>query len=200
MLNNKANNNIQFDLYLSDNTRIVATTLSNINQITDLSSYAGKIVSKIRVYANNNYNDNITIKPMILHTSTLDTDFIPHQEQTATLNLGTTYLAGIPNTDYKDNINPETKKIIRKTAKIDSYNGETITTDYISTTGGLDTGATIYYGLSTPTEETITDTTLINNLNAIYNLMGYDGTTNMTIISANGNAQLLVEATALKGE
>lgn len=29
--------------------------------------------------------------------------------------------------------------------KIDSYNGETITTDYWSTTGGLDTGATIYY-------------------------------------------------------
>ena len=30
-------------------------------------------------------------------------------------------------------------------AKIDSYDGETITTDYISTTGGLDEGATIYY-------------------------------------------------------
>ena len=35
-------------------------------------------------------------------------------------------------------------------AKIDSYNGETITTDYWSTTGGLDTGATIYYVMNEP--------------------------------------------------
>lgn len=34
------------------------------------------------------------------------------------------------------------KKVI---TKIDSYNGETITTKYMSTTGGLDIGATIYY-------------------------------------------------------
>ena len=34
--------------------------------------------------------------------------------------------------------------------KIVSYNGETITTTYMSTTGGLDTGATVYYGLTTP--------------------------------------------------
>ena len=57
-----------------------------------------------------------------------------------------------------------------------------------------------YYALSTPTETPITDTTLINNLNAIYELMGYDGQTNITITSASGNAQMIVEATALKGE
>lgn len=38
----------------------------------------------------------------------------------------------------------------KKFNKIDSYNGETITTDYWSTTGGLDTGATVYYVLDTP--------------------------------------------------
>lgn len=38
----------------------------------------------------------------------------------------------------------------KKFNKIDSYNGETITTDYMSTTGGLDTGATVYYVLDTP--------------------------------------------------
>ena len=59
---------------------------------------------------------------------------------------------------------------------------------------------TIYYPLATPTEETITNTALIEQLNAIYELMGYDGTTNISITSAEGNAQMLVEATALKGE
>ena len=34
--------------------------------------------------------------------------------------------------------------------KIDSYNGETITTNYISTTGELTTGATVYYILAEP--------------------------------------------------
>ena len=34
--------------------------------------------------------------------------------------------------------------------KIDSYNGEEITTDYISTTGGLDEGATVYYVRDNP--------------------------------------------------
>ena len=43
-----------------------------------------------------------------------------------------------------------TGKIIKRTAKIDSYNGETITTDYISSTGGLDTGSEIVYALETP--------------------------------------------------
>ena len=38
---------------------------------------------------------------------------------------------------------------------IDSYNGEAITTDYISTTGGLDIGAKIMYQLPEPAEPVI---------------------------------------------
>ena len=45
-----------------------------------------------------------------------------------------------------------TGKIIKRTAKLDSYNGETITTDYISSTGGLDTGAEVVYVLENPIE------------------------------------------------
>ena len=55
--------------------------------------------------------------------------------------------------EYKDELIVDKKGqcyINKKTNKIDSYNGETITTDYMSTTGGLDTGATIYYVLDTP--------------------------------------------------
>ena len=48
----------------------------------------------------------------------------------------------------------------------------TITTDYISTTGGLDTGATIYYVKDTPQlidlEQNV-DTTLYNDTNTITN-------------------------------
>ena len=41
-------------------------------------------------------------------------------------------------------------KEIHNWEKINSYNGENITTDYISTTGALTIGATVYYKLQTP--------------------------------------------------
>lgn len=56
----------------------------------------------------------------------------------------------------------------------------------------------IYYVLATPTEETITNQTLITDLNNIYYAMGYDGTTNITITSSN--AQMIAQVSALKGE
>lgn len=58
----------------------------------------------------------------------------------------------------------------------------------------------IYYALATPTEETITDTQIIESLNNMYNLMGYDGTTNITITSNSANAQMEATISALKGE
>lgn len=53
--------------------------------------------------------------------------------------------------------------------KIDSYNGETIEGEYISSTGGLDTGATIYYELPSNevTSEVITSIQLHNELKAL---------------------------------
>ena len=53
----------------------------------------------------------------------------------------------------------------------------------------------VYYELATPIEETITDTTLINDLNNLQDLLSYDGTTNITITSASSNAQMIVEVT-----
>ena len=53
----------------------------------------------------------------------------------------------------------------------------------------------IYYILATPVEETITDTTLINDLNALQELLSYDGTTNITVTSEDTNAQMEVEVT-----
>lgn len=54
---------------------------------------------------------------------------------------------------------------------------------------------TCYYELETPTEETITDTTLISQLNAIYNARSYAGQTNIT--STYANEQMIISATAL---
>jgi len=78
-----------------------------------------------------------TVQGNVIITSTKG-----NQSSQITYNLGNNELTGY---DYiKDN------KLYKYTGKINSYNGETITGDYISTTGGLDTGATVYYKLQSP--------------------------------------------------
>ena len=79
--------------------------------------------------------------------------------------------------------------------KITSYNGETITTSYISTTGKLSTGAKVYY-VVTPTDTKITDTTLISQLNALYNAYTYNDTTNIS--QTNANLPFIINAEAFK--
>lgn len=77
--------------------------------------------------------------------------------------------------------------------KISSYNGEIITTDYISTTGILANGATVYYCLADATDTQITDATLIGQLNAVHEWLtryGYNAT-------VNGNLPLIVNRTNL---
>ena len=56
----------------------------------------------------------------------------------------------------------------------------------------------VYYVKLTETEETITDQTLITDLNNMYQAMGYDGTTNITITSGSSNAQMTASVSALK--
>ncbi len=48
---------------------------------------------------------------------------------------------------------------IRRIGAIESYAGETITTDYISSTGGLDTGSRVFYVLPTPVNEELDSAT-----------------------------------------
>lgn len=69
--------------------------------------------------------------------------------------------------------------------KIESYNGEEITTDFKSTTGELTTGATVYYKLATPKELELTEEQSAI-LNSFYT---YKGITN---ISVDGIATLKV--------
>lgn len=73
--------------------------------------------------------------------------------------------------------------IPNKIKKIDSYNGEEITTDYISTTGGLDVGATVYYVGNE--DYVIEDSELINELNIISKLQTNKNENYINIINRN---------------
>lgn len=61
---------------------------------------------------------------------------------------------------------------------------------------------TLYYGLPQDKQEDIeiTDTNLINQLNAIDNMKSYEGTTIITSTYTEGNAQMIISASSLKGE
>lgn len=54
-----------------------------------------------------------------------------------------------------DYIDFKTGKVIRNIGVIDSYNGETISTEWMSTTGSLSVGATVYYVMDKQVEENI---------------------------------------------
>lgn len=83
----------------------------------------------------------------------------------------------------------------KEVGKILSYAGETISTDYISTTGSLTTGATIYYVLAAPTDTEITNQALVAQLEAILDGGTSAGTNNITTIISAGNAQGELEIT-----
>jgi hypothetical protein len=55
----------------------------------------------------------------------------------------------------------------------------------------------LLYSLKAPTKAEITDTTLIEQLDNIYNSMSYNGTTNIEVV---GNLPMIIKVRALKGE
>ena len=129
--------------------------------------------------------NDLIFKPQ-LEKGNQATTYEPYQIQTYEINLGDIELCKIG--DYQDRIYKDSGKwyLEKKIGKIESYNGETITTNYISTTGQLTTGATVYYVLATPTTTEITDTELINQLESIELI---EGTNN---ISSNGNLPIIM--------
>jgi hypothetical protein len=73
----------------------------------------------------------------------------------------------------------------KEIGKIETYDGETITTDYVSTSGSLTVGDTVYYVLDTPEETEITDESLLNSLNIISTLRFETGTVSVSISNAD---------------
>ena len=141
------------------------------------------------------FYDNVTLQSITevqVEPNTTQAPYTPHKEQKLPLTLGNIELCKIE--DYKDKFEKDNGvwKIPNKILKIDSYNGETITTPYISSTGGLDIGATVYYVGDNALE--ITDTTLISQLEAINNAISYEGQTNISGTSSGINPLFDVEA------
>lgn len=105
--------------------------------------------------------------------------------ETCTLDLGDIELAEVNN--QKDYIYQDGKtwKIHKIIGKIDTYDGETITTDYVSTSGTLTVGDTVYYVLDEAEVITIEDTSIINSLNLIKATQFETGTTSVSITNSD---------------
>ena len=101
---------------------------------------------------------------------TVATDFIKHEEVKKTLDIQQEMLKG-------DHFDLKNNKEVHNWEKIESYNNETITTEYISTTGELSTGATVYYK-TTPTQLDLTETQK-QQLNQLNNLDLFKGINNI---------------------
>lgn len=86
---------------------------------------------------------------------------------TTTVPLDSTWLAKV-NTTYDEIVNDGTNwSLIRRIGYIESYDGETITTDYVCTSGTLTTGDEVYYVLDEPETIEIDNTDITGPLNSI---------------------------------
>ena len=112
--------------------------------------------------------------------------------ETYTIDLGNIELAKVQNQKdyiYKDG---DTWKLHKVIGKIDSYSGETITTDYVSTSGTLTNGDTVYYVLDDSETTNITNDALINVLNMIMATVFETGTTAVSITNPDVTPDLAV--------
>ena len=100
------------------------------------------------------------------------------------INLGSEYLAKV--TTHQDRIYYSDEKwyIEHKIGYIASYDGETITTDYVSTSGSLTTGDEVYYVLDGTQTNEIEDANLLTQLNLLFTQTLSQGTV-AVITSAN---------------
>lgn len=107
-----------------------------------------------------------------------------NQSASYRLNLGDLELGEINNNQDYIYKNGDKWYLHKEIDKILSYNGETIRTDWLSTTGNLDTGATVYYILVSPIETEITDETITNMLDNFSTVPIYTGNTNINVTAS----------------
>ena len=118
-------------------------------------------------------------------TITVDSD-------TYTVNIDSTYLAKV-NTTYDYIYYDDNQwKLARNIGYISSYNGETIETDYVSTSGNLTIGDEVYYVKEEPEEILIEDESITDVLNQIISTKFEEGTSIITS-SANVTANLEIK-------
>ncbi len=126
----------------------------NINQTFTYTDEISRIYAYLSV--SNGATVNTTYYPMIVLTTETNLTYEQYKgKQSITL---TDTLRGIG--DYKDEVDFVNGIINQRLGYIASYNGETITTDYISSTGELSIGAEVVYVLPTPIETPISESEL----------------------------------------
>ena len=166
------------------------TVTSTTEAVYYLVSTPNKTINKIYYNANYNISGDLYIKDMYVIEAS---EFVPYNNLSAFslyINNGEEIKTITPSLKGNEIVGKENnldefiidkygdcylKKVFEK---IDSYNGETITTDYISTTGELSTGATIYYVRNSP---------IIIDLEQNFDLTLYEGT---NTISNNKNINM----------
>jgi hypothetical protein len=145
-----------------------------------------QVVLCIRWAGGTNFN-NVTFYPMIRPASITDDTYEPYTGSTAAI-TSVLPLCGLPvesGGNYTDSNGQQWVcnevvyagsggKAIKRAGVIESYNGEEITREYISTTGGLDTGARVIYKLATPEEIELT----AEEMAQLKQLYSYNGVTN----------------------
>lgn len=156
------------------------TTVTGDNLTLTITEEAGRIKNlSILGYLNS------SLEPL-----TGDVD-ITVDSDTSTVPLGNNYLARVNDT-YDEIVNDGVAwYIIKRIGYIESYDGETITTDYVSTSGTLTTGDEVYYILDESEQIEITDETITDVLNAIITYKYEPGTVTITT-SANVQADLTI--------
>lgn len=186
----KSNYNVKIKFGLDYYKKTFDST-TNGNRMSVTLTYNSSKNTSICWYAYNAANDTeIQISNIQIEIGDTATDYEPYKSTAATITSALP-LCGIPVSDggnYTDSNGQQwicdeliynadgTGKIIKRCAKIDSYNGETVSGVYISSTGGLDTGATVVYQLAEPQEIELTAAEMA----MLRELQTFDGVTNIT--------------------
>ena len=111
---------------------------------------------------------------------------------TFTIPLGSNYLADVNGTYDEISWTGTKWNLIQRIGYIASYDGETITTDYVCTSGTLTPGDEVYYVLETPETIEINDTNITDPLNAIVTYQYSVGSVTITT-TANVTANLEIK-------
>lgn len=178
----------------------VANTVNNPTLTITKDILTDDFNVSISVYSASNNQITVGTFYLQIEKGSIATDFEPYNGATANITTSMP-LCGIPvesGGNYTDSNGQQwvcdeliyradgTGKIVKRTAKIDSYNGETISTPYISTTGSLSTGATVIYQIAEPQEIELTAA----EMTALRELQTFSGTTS---ISNSSGAEMSVK-------
>lgn len=175
--------NVILELCNSGGTTLGETTTTKFTKTITLGA---ETTIFVRARVNTGVSVNNEIIYIQLEQGSTATDYIPHAEQNAPLSLGNieAYEGDEIQIDYVQKAGYKKvtgARFVKNNAKIASYNGETITTEYKSTTGQLTTGATVVYKLVTPNITEITDPTFLAQLETLINMKTYKEVTNIDL-------------------